>query len=124
MDIFRYEHHGQRPLTTRAFLGRLARHGGVAVIVIAFSLAVGVVAYHWLAGFGWVDSFLNAAMILGGMGPVGDLRTTASKVFAALYALYSGVVFLVVAALMLTPIFHRVLHRFHWDAEAGGGSRE
>jgi hypothetical protein len=123
MDIFRFEHRGQPPLSTRRFLARLARHGGVAVAVIAVSLAVGVAAYHWLAGFGWLDAFLNASMILGGMGPVGDIRSASGKVFASLYALYAGVVFLVVAALMLSPVFHRVIHRFHWDADQPGSGR-
>jgi hypothetical protein len=117
-NIFRYEHRGQRPLSTRRFVARLAQHGGVAAALIGVSLLVGLAAYHWLAGFGWVDSFLNAAMILGGMGPVGDIHSTSGKVFAGLYALYAGVVFLVVAALMLTPMFHRMIHRFHWDADA------
>ena len=75
--------------------------------------------YHWIAGFTWVDSFLNACMLLGGMGPVGDLRGNGGKIFAGLFALYAGLVFLAVGALLLAPVFHRVLHRFHADATAG-----
>lgn len=73
-----------------------------------------------LAGYRWIDAFLNACMLLGGMGPVGDLPNDASKLFASLFALYSGLVFLILAALLLTPVFHRVLHRFHWEAKQRG----
>lgn len=106
-------------------MGRLVQQGGLACAIIVVSLVIGMAGYHWLGGFGWVDAFLNAAMILGGMGPVGDLKATSAKIFAGVYALYAGVVFLVVAAVMLTPVFHRVLHRFHWDADQGGrGKRD
>jgi hypothetical protein len=117
MKLFVFEHRRQRPLPLRAFLLRLAQQVGVAGIVIFGSLGIGMAGYHWLGGFAWIDSFLNAAMILGGMGPVGDLKTSAAKIFAGVYALYAGMVFLVAAAIVLTPVFHRVLHRFHWDAE-------
>ena len=84
--------------------------------LIAGSVVIGMIGYHWVAGFSWVDSFLNACMLLGGMGPVGDLTGNAAKIFAGVFALYAGLVFLVVTALVLTPVFHRVIHRFHWDA--------
>jgi hypothetical protein len=77
----------------------MVRHGGYAAIVVGASLGIGVAGYHWLAGFGWVDSLLNASMLLGGMGPVGDLPNDAAKLFASLFAFYSGVIFLVLAAL-------------------------
>jgi len=77
--------------------------------------AAGTVGYHVIAGFSWVDSFLNASMLLGGMGPVGDLPNDSAKLFASVFALYSGLLFLVAAGLMLAPVFHRVLHRFHWE---------
>ena len=78
--------------------------------------------YHWIAHFSWVDSFLNACMLLGGMGPVGDtpLPNVSAKIFAGLFALYAGLVFLASAALLLTPVFHRVLHRFHWELAQRG----
>ena len=117
MNFFEFEHRGQPPLGMRAFLMRLVQHGGLAATIVVGSLAIGMAGYHWLAGFRWVDAFLNAAMILGGMGPVGDLETSAAKIFAGVYALYAGMVFLVAAAIILTPMFHRVLHRFHWDAD-------
>lgn len=83
--------------------------------LILLSLLLGMSGYHWFAHFSWVDSFLNACMLLGGMGPVGDLPNDGSKIFAGTYALYAGLVFLVITALLLTPVVHRVLHRFHWE---------
>lgn len=73
--------------------------------------------YRWIAHFSWIDSFLNACMLLGGMGPVSDtpLPNDRAKIFAGIFALYAGLVFLASAALLLTPVFHRVLHRFHWE---------
>jgi hypothetical protein len=73
--------------------------------------------YHWLEGLSWLDAYLNAAMILGGMGPVAELHTASGKVFAGAYALFSGVVFLVGMGLLLAPVVHRALHRFHLDGE-------
>lgn len=81
------------------------------------ALGIGVCGYHFIARFGWVDSLLNASMILGGMGPVGDLPTAGAKIFASLYALFSGVVFISVMALVLAPAAHRALHHFHLDEE-------
>ena len=81
--------------------------------VIGCSLLLGILGYHTIAGFGWVDSLLNASMILSGMGPVGELKTDAAKIFASGYALFSGVVFISATGILLTPVFHRVLHRFH-----------
>ena len=124
MQLFIFEHRGEHPISRRRFFMRLVRNGGVALGVVVVSLAAGTVGYHWLGKLAWIDAFLNASMILGGMGPVGDITTAAGKLFAALFALYAGVIFLVIAAIMLTPVFHRVLHRFHWEAEKpGAGSR-
>lgn len=116
-----YEHKTVPPLSTRAFIGRLARHGGYAAMLGAFSLVGGMSGYHWIAEQSWADSFLNASMLLGGMGPVGELNNTAGKIFAGIFALYAGVVFLFVAAILLAPIFHRVLHKFHWEQKVTGG---
>ena len=85
----------------------------LAAGTVAFALGIGVIGYHVFAGFGWVDSFLNAAMILTGMGPVGTLTSTSAKLFASFYALFSGLVFLTLIVTLLTPVVHRVLHRFH-----------
>jgi hypothetical protein len=79
------------------------------------SLALGMVGYHALERLGWTDAFLNVAMLLGGMGPVNSPVTQAGKLFAGAFALYAGLVFLIAAALVLAPILHRLLHRFHWD---------
>ncbi|MBC8002749.1 MAG: hypothetical protein H7X97_09185 [Opitutaceae bacterium] len=86
---------------------------GLSTGLLGFSLGLGVLGYHFLAGFNWMDSLLNAAMILAGMGPVGTLNTDAAKLFASAYALFSGVVFITATGIMLAPIFHLVLHRFH-----------
>ena len=85
----------------------------VAGAVIGASLFLGILGYHLICGFGWVDSLLNASMILSGMGPVGDLKTDGAKIFASAYALFSGVVFISATGILLSPVFHRVLHRFH-----------
>jgi len=76
---------------------------------------VGTVGYHSLAGLTWVDAFLNAAMLLGGMGPVGDIPTTAGKLFAAFFALYSGLMLIGITTLILAPVLHRILHRVHLE---------
>ncbi len=86
---------------------------GLSSGLISVSLGIGILGYHAIAGFNWVDSLLNAAMILTGMGPVGALNSDAAKVFASAYALFSGLVFITATGILLTPIFHRVLHRFH-----------
>jgi hypothetical protein len=108
-----YEHHKQ-PLAKRSvFAKRIALNGVIGLILLVFSLGVGMIGYHTLEGLSWIDSLLNASMILGGMGPVNPLRTTAGKIFASLYALYSGVVLLASVGILAAPIFHRFLHRFH-----------
>lgn len=87
----------------------------VALVVIGLALGVGVAGYHWLAGLGWIDSLLNASMILGGMGPVDPLKSDTAKIFASLYALFSGLAFIGIAGLMLAPFAHRLLHRVHLE---------
>jgi hypothetical protein len=87
---------------------------GAAALVIG-TLWVGMAGYHWLEGFSWLDAYLNAAMILGGMGPAAELHTTAGKLFAGSYALFAGIVFLAGAGLVLAPVVHRAMHRFHLD---------
>ena len=83
--------------------------------MIGVSLLLGILGYHFIAGFGWIDSLLDASMILSGMGPVKDLNSDAAKVFASCYALFSGVVFISATGILLAPMFHRVLHRFHLE---------
>ena len=96
-------------------MGRQLLYAGELVLL---SLLIGMAGYHWLGERTWVDSFLNACMLLGGMGPVGDLPNDRSKIFASIYALYAGLVFLAVTALLLMPVVHWVLHRFHWEVSS------
>ncbi len=104
------------PLLKRpAFLRRVFCHSLLAAGVMALGLGVGVLGYHWIAGLGWVDSLLNASMILGGMGPVDPLPSDAAKIFASLYALFSGLAFVGMASVMVAPFIHRLLHRIHLD---------
>ena len=100
-------------LPRRLFLWRLAQWCTAAIAVVLGSLAVGICGYHYLGGLAWIDSLLNASMILGGMGPVDTIKTDAGKIFASVYALYSGLALIAVVGLMLTPILHRLLHKFH-----------
>lgn len=109
-----YEHQHQAPLKPRVFYVRVLRHALVATIAIAFSLAIGMLGYTRLEGLSLIDAFLDSAMLLGGMGPVHEPATFAGKLFAGLYALYAGLVFLASATLVITPFVHRLLHRFHW----------
>jgi len=102
------------PLLSRArFLRRVARNLLAVLLFVAFALGIGVLGYHSLAHLSWVDSLLNASMILGGMGPVDPLQSTAAKIFASCYALFSGLAFIGIAGVMLAPFAHRLLHRFH-----------
>jgi hypothetical protein len=110
-----YESRRQRPLPRAHFVRRLGLHLALAVGVLAVSLGIGMVGYVAFEHLPWLDAFLNAAMLLGGMGPVDLPKSEAGKLFAGCYALYAGLVFIATAALVLTPLLHRVLHRFHWD---------
>lgn len=111
-----YESKTQRPLPRTHFMRRLLAHLGAALGLLVFSVLVGMVGYAYFEQLPWVDAFVNAAMLLGGMGPVNLPQTTGGKLFAGFYALYAGLVFIVTAALMFTPILHRVLHKFHWNS--------
>jgi hypothetical protein len=108
-----FEHYSQPILPLRSFLLRWARHGGVAAAFLAFSLGMGMLGYHLLGGLHWLDAFLNASMILTGMGPIDAMRTPGAKLFAGLYALYSGIAFLTAAGIFFAPVLHRAAHKFH-----------
>src|SRR6266540_2345217 len=97
------------------FVGRVALSLLLVLVVLGVALSIGTMGYHSLAGLSWIDSILNASMILTGMGPVAMMPTTAAKLFASGYALFSGVVFLSSIGLVLAPVFHRILHKFHLD---------
>jgi hypothetical protein len=106
----------------RRFVQKLARNITFAVLLVFWSLVVGAVGYHLTQGLPWIDSFLNASMILTGMGPVDQLTNTSAKLFAIFYAIFSGTVFLTTAALVLVPVAHHVLHRFHLELEEDQGA--
>jgi hypothetical protein len=112
-----YEHRTHRPLPRHLFVRRLLLHSGIVLALVGASLLLGMAGYGVFEHLAPLDAFLNAAMLLGGMGPVDLPRTDAGKLFAGLFALYSGLLFLVTAGLVLAPVMHRVLHKFHWDEE-------
>lgn len=110
--------HRSAPLISRAeFLRRLAVQGGYAAALLAVSMVGGTLGFHYLAGQATIDALLNAAMLLGGMGPIGDIQSTAGKLFATVFALYAGIVFLGITALLFAPLLHRFLHKFHLENE-------
>ena len=108
-----YESRSEPVVSRRRFLRRLAVNFAAAALIIVLSLLGGVLGYAHFEGLSWLDAFLNAAMILGGMGPVDPVKTNAGKLFAGCYALYSGLVVIVTAGIILAPVAHRILHRFH-----------
>lgn len=112
---FERKHHPV--LSRRQFARRMVRSASLAAALIAVSLFGGVCGYHYLENLPWIESFLNAAMILGGMGPVDTLKTSAGKIFAGCYALYSGLIVIVSAGVLLAPLLHRMLHKFHAESE-------
>lgn len=110
-----YESKHQAPLPGARFAQRLLAHLLAAFALLGASLFLGMIGYVLLENLSWIDAFLNAAMLLGGMGPVNPPQSVAGKLFAGFYALYAGLVFIVTAALLFTPVLHRLVHRFHWD---------
>jgi hypothetical protein len=114
-DPCMYETRRQPPLPRAKFIMRLLQHLGWALSLLGLSLLLGIGGYMALEHLSFLDALLNSAMLLGGMGPVNSPVTAAGKLFASFYALYAGLVFIVTAALLLTPLVHRLLHRFHWD---------
>jgi hypothetical protein len=112
-----YEHRTQPLLTRVQFARRVISHFGYSILACAIALGAGVAGYHFIGDLKWVDSLLNASMILGGMGPVDPLQTNAAKVFASFYALFSGLVFIGVLGLLLAPFIHRVMHKLHMESE-------
>ena len=121
--LMRYERHHEALASPHVFRLRLLQSSAVVLVVIVISLAVGMAGYRWLGGLdSWVDCLYNASMILGGMGPVAELKTDAGKVFASLYALYSGIALLASVGVLLSPVLHRVLHRFHLETDEDGSA--
>jgi len=112
-----FEPHHQPLVPKHVFAKRVAKNTSIALALILASLFIGMAGYHFTEGFGWLDSYLNASMILSGMGPADPLRTSAGKFFAGTYALFSGIIFLFAMAIIMAPVFHRFLHKFHLQAE-------
>ena len=112
---FIYESRKDELLPRARFARRLAAHALLAAGLLALSLAAGIAGYMHFENLSMLDAFLNSAMLLGGMGPVGELRSTAAKLFAGCYALYAGLVFIASITIILTPVVHRIAHRFHVD---------
>ena len=115
-----YEHRNEPLLPWPLFKQRAVRHLGTALLVLLGVLLLGMVIYHWTEGLDWIESFLNASMLLGGMGPVDKPCTTAGKVLAGLYALFAGLVFVSAVGYMGAPWLHRMLHRLHLETGASG----
>src|SRR5512146_2056706 len=113
-----FEHKSSPLLSRQKFYKRMARSIVLVAFIICVSLLLGCAGYHFLEGLPWIDALLNAAMILGGMGPVNELHTNGGKLFAACYALFSGIVFIAVSAIVLAPVLHRFLHKFHLESES------
>jgi hypothetical protein len=122
-----YEHRSQPPLTRAAFAVRLLRHFLLAIGFVVLSLAGGMLGYVCFENkdvHTFHDAFLNAAMLLGGMGPIHSPKTAGGKIFAGLYALYAGLFFLVIMGLLFAPVLHRLLHRFHWERSSSNAVRQ
>jgi hypothetical protein len=111
----KYEHRREPLLPRSAFYNRLARSAGLALGIVVASLGLGMSGYHFLEKLPWLDAFVNAAMILSGMGPIGELKTAPGKLFAGCYALFSGLAFLTAVAVVFAPVFHRFLYKFHLE---------
>jgi hypothetical protein len=112
-----YEKHNEPLISTRKFIYRLLKNVVIGCIAIGFALMIGMVGYHYTENMSWVDAFLNASMILSGMGPVEMLKTTGGKIFAGSYALFSGLAFILIMGMILAPVIHRFFHYYHVNTE-------
>ncbi len=119
-----YEHKSKPLLPRRMFYRRMLRNACIVAAIVVFSLCMGSAGYHYLAGLPWIDALLNASMILAGMGPVDPVKSTAAKLFATFYALYSGIAFLSMMAILMAPLLHRFLHQFHLEEQDEGKARK
>ena len=112
-----YESKTHTPIPRRHFVKRVLLHVAAALTLLLLSIMLGMAGYMYFEQLPWRDAFLNTAMLLGGMGPVDAPRTDEGKLFAGLFALYAGLVFLVAVALVFAPVVHRVMHKFHWEQD-------
>ncbi|HTQ80673.1 MAG TPA: hypothetical protein VMM92_11800 [Thermoanaerobaculia bacterium] len=124
MKLLKLERRSDPLLPLGAFLGRMLRTLGFVLVLLALGLGIGICGYHWFQRLGWLDSLLNASMILTGMGPVDPPKTAAGKWFGSFYALFSGIAFLTCVGIGITPIAHRILHWFHQETGAGEEEEE
>jgi hypothetical protein len=108
-----YEHYKEPLISPREFVIRMLRHGGWALILIGGSLGIGIIGFHYFSHLLWIDALLNAAMLLGGMGPIGEMGPTGGKLFASAFAIYAGLIFIAASGILFTPVFHRLMHKFH-----------
>jgi hypothetical protein len=108
-----FERHHQPLLPRDQFVARLFKNGMIAIVILAVAMGIGIVGFLLTGTHRVVDAFLQASMLLGGMGPVGKIRSDSAKIFASFYALFAGVVFLVSVGVLLAPVLHRLMHRFH-----------
>ena len=115
--MYHFEHHSSPLLPARKFYRRMAWFTLFTIVLILFSLGIGMVGYHFTNHLTWIDSLVNASMILTGMGPVDPLKNNAAKWFASIYAIFSGVAFLSTVAVFLSPMLHRFMHRFHLETK-------
>jgi len=113
----RFERRNEPVLPWPAFLWRLAGSTLIGVGLVIVSLAIGMIGYRSLMGMSWIDAFVNASMILSGMGPLADPQTSGAKLFAGLYALFSGLAVLAIAGVVFAPVVHRFLHYLHADED-------
>jgi hypothetical protein len=112
-----YEHHSEPIIPLKKFIQRFLGHFSLTIILLLISLSIGIIGYHLTEDLSFLDSTLNASMILGGMGPVDILRTNGGKIFASFYALFSGIIFLAAMGIMIIPVAHRILHRLHQSSD-------
>jgi hypothetical protein len=122
--MLEFERRTEPLLPFRDFLGRLATSAAAGFAIVAVSLLIGMAGYRFIVGLGWMDAFLNASMLLGGMGPINPPKTAGGKLFSGFYALYCGFAVLGIAGVVFAPIFHRFLHRFHLEGEESGRSKK
>jgi hypothetical protein len=113
LSAIRFERRGQPVASRRRFLVRMLIAIGLWIVLTIVGLAIGIAGYAAFEGMSFVDAYVNAAMILSGMGPLGELKTTAGKIFAGSYAILSGLIIVIATGFVLAPIFHRILHSFH-----------
>ena len=116
---FNFEHKNEPLLPRRLFIRRAINHLLLGILTIFISLMIGILGYRFIEGMSWIDSLLNASMILGGMGPVGEMHKDAGKFFASMYALFSGIIFLITVGIIIAPSVHRFLHSLHIDEKEG-----